>query len=331
MPTDSVYMHLAIERAWEYQGLTYPNPAVGSVILDKHGTFISAGVHRQAGSAHAELDAIKRAYELLSQTTVSIDDPTQLHAYLLQHHNGIFDNCTIYVTLEPCSHVGRTPSCANLIQNLGFKRVVIGTLDPNPLAAGGADRLRVGGVEVCVGIEEKRAKELLYPFVRWSRDRFVFFKLAHTLNGVVDGGSISSEESRRLVHRLRDRCDLLVIGGNTVRIDRPTLDARLCDGRAPDVLIYSRHRDFDKTIPLFSVPDRKVYIEDNFDKIHAYNFIMIEGIDSMMERTAEIVDRYMIFTALEYKSGQTIDTDMKFELLHQRQAIDMISWLKREG
>ena len=115
---------------------------------------------------------------------------------------------------------------------------------------------------------QQECDELLSPFVAWqSHQPFVFFKLALSKNGVARGGIITSEASRTMVHRLRDKCDLLVIGGNTVRTDRPLLDARLCDGMAPDVLIYSRQNDFDSSIPLFSVKNRKVLIENSFEKV----------------------------------------------------------------
>ena len=257
------FIDLALEKAWAYQGLTYPNPPVGAVITDNQNNFISYGVHKEAGTPHAEVNAIKNAYYKLTndEKILNIKDSSEIHKYLHVNHNGIFKNKNIYVTLEPCNHFGKTPPCSQLISELGFKRVIIGTHDTNKEASGGVEFLKQKGLHVEV-LNSSTCKELLEPFSTWQKEPFVFFKLAMSNNGVIDGGTITCKESRELVHKLRDRCDLLVIGGNTVRIDRPTLDARLCDGKAPDVLIYSKTKDFDKDMPLFNVPNRKVFIEN---------------------------------------------------------------------
>ena len=129
---------------------------------------------------------------------------------------------------------------------------------------------------------------------------------------------------------MRDVCDLIVVGGNTVREDRPTLDARLVEGKAPDVLIYSKQKEFDKTIPLFSVEGREVFITDNFDILKKYNNILIEGGPNMFEATKDIVDYYLCFVSL--KSGGTmpfINQEVEFDLLHQyHNGHDNVMWLK---
>jgi diaminohydroxyphosphoribosylaminopyrimidine deaminase/5-amino-6-(5-phosphoribosylamino)uracil reductase len=151
-----------------------------------------------------------------------------------------------------------------------------------------------------------------------------------SLNGVIDGGVITSLASRGLVHKFRDRCDLLVIGGNTVRTDRPTLDARLCSGKAPDILIYSKKGNFDKNIPLFNVKNRKVYIEDNFDILKNYKNIMIEGGEGMLKATKDIVDLYAIFRSSNFKTGKHPDINLSLELLSCLDIKgDTLSWLKK--
>jgi len=249
------FINLALEKAWAYQGLTYPNPPVGAVITDNQNNFIAYGVHKEAGLAHAEVNAIKKAYHNLTNDTKILDiiDTRKIHDYLYANHNGIFKDKHIYVTLEPCNHFGKTPPCSKLICELGFKKVIIGTMDTNKKASGGAPYLEKNGLHVEV-LNEPTCKELLEPFTQWQKDKFVFFKLGMSNNGVIDGGIITCKDSFKRVHELRSKCDLLVIGGNTVRVDRPTLDARLCEGKAPDVLIYSKTKEFDRNIPLFQVP-----------------------------------------------------------------------------
>ena len=335
MVTDSkFYMKLALQEAWKYQGLTYPNPAVGCSVVGNNGEILAVNAHKKAGEAHAEVLALKDAfYKLTNDSSIlNLSSSQEIHNYLLANHNGCFKEVSLYTTLEPCSHVGKTPSCASLISELGVKKVYVGSLDFNEEAACGAEKLLACGVEVQSGILERECDDLLAPFGMWNKDKFVFFKWAQRLNGTTDSGVISSKASRTNVHDMRDKCDLLVIGGNTVRIDRPTLDARLVDGKAPDVLILSREKEFDKTIPLFSVKNRKVFIEDNFFICQNYKNIMIEGSLKMFELSRDIVDYYLCYVAptIGGESGFR-NIDDKFEILNLRQdEIDIIMWMKRK-
>jgi diaminohydroxyphosphoribosylaminopyrimidine deaminase/5-amino-6-(5-phosphoribosylamino)uracil reductase len=158
----------------------------------------------------------------------------------------------------------------------------------------------------------------------------VTYKWAQRLDGTVDGGTISCEASRVHVHAMRDVSDLIVIGGETVRTDRPTLDARLVDGRACDVLIYSRRKIFDQSIPLFNVSGRNVYIEDTLERVNAYQNILIEGGPAMFEATKEVVDSYLCFVAP--KSGGTIrftNSKEDFRILHsQTSGSDLMLWME---
>lgn len=313
------FMNLAIKEAWKYQGLTYPNPAVGCCVVGENGEILAIEAHKRAGHPHAEVNALSVAYARLSQNDhiLSLKSSHEIHEYLITNHNNLFKNSTLYVTLEPCSHIGKTPACANLIKELGVKKVYISRKDENKIAQNGADILKVSGVDVEFGICEKEGSDLLLPFYRWNDDRFTLFKWAQRLNGTIDGGTISSDSSRKSVHAMRDVADLLIIGGNTVRVDRPTLDARLVHGKAPDVLIYSRSCEFDQSIPLFSVPNRKVHISDNFDVIKNYKNIFIEGGAGMFEATTEIVDYYLTYIAPS--SGGAVkfaSNDHHFEFIH---------------
>ena len=257
MNIDEIYMQLALNKAWEYQGLTYPNPAVGAVVTCK-GKILSVEAHQKAGTSHAEVLALISAYETLSNAKVKIDpfNAKEAHAFLLNLPQNIFSECTIYVTLEPCSHEGKTPSCASLLKTLNLMRTVIGTKDPIVGHDTGADRLN----NVTMGILENECKALLEPFVIWQKRAFVLFKLAQTSNGQIGGGYLSSKASLIHVHQLREVCDTLFIGGNTVRVDRPTLDCRFTEGKAPNIVIYSKSDDFDRNVPLFSVENREVKV-----------------------------------------------------------------------
>jgi diaminohydroxyphosphoribosylaminopyrimidine deaminase/5-amino-6-(5-phosphoribosylamino)uracil reductase len=325
-------MQLALDAAWRYQGLTFPNPAVGAAVCGPKGELLGVGAHEKAGGPHAEVHALKAAYRLLSgdEEIDTLHDAASLHDYLKTHHNGSFNGCTIFVTLEPCAHEGKTPSCAMLIKSLGLAKVVIGHEDPNHVAAGGAALLEEAGISVETGVLREKAGELLSPFVAWQKDSFVFFKWAQRLDGTIDGGTISCEASRRRVHELRDVCDLMVIGGNTVRTDRPTLDARMVNGRAPDVLIYSRSDDFDRSIPLFAVPGRKVIVSDSLELLQSYRNVMIEGGPGMFEACAGQIDAALCFVAPQ--SGGTIPfakTHVSFEIMHSHQVgSDLMMWLK---
>jgi diaminohydroxyphosphoribosylaminopyrimidine deaminase/5-amino-6-(5-phosphoribosylamino)uracil reductase len=326
-------MTLALNAAWDYQLLTFPNPAVGAVCIGKSGEILSCGAHKRSGGPHAEVYALRDAYILLTGDTkvANCDDSQTIHDYLRRSHNGVFENVSMSVTLEPCSHTGKTPSCALLIRDLGIKKLYISCKDPNPAAAGGGMILEEAGIACTFGVMEKEGQKLLEPFWLWQKNPFVFFKWAQRLDGSFDNGTISSPTSREHVHALRDKCDLIVIGGNTVRIDRPTLDARLVEGKAPDVLIYSHNDDFDRTIPLFNVPDREVFIAPTLEKINEYRLVMIEGGASMMQACGDTVNWYLSYIAPRIGGGSrtmvTLQED--FEVVHAKINEDIILWMKK--
>ena len=330
---DNFFMSLALKEAWKYQGLTYPNPAVGCCVVRDNSEILSVEAHKKAGSPHAEVNALKSAYYKLTNDAyiLALEDSVDIHTHLLSNHNNIFDNCKIYTTLEPCSHMGKTPSCARLISDLGIKEVYVGSYDTNKIAKNGNMILNMNDCIVYSELLKKECDDLLYPFNNFLEDKFVFFKWAQRLNATTDCGVISSDESRKNVHAMRDVCDLLVIGGNTVREDRPTLDARLVDGKAPDILILSQKKEFDKTIPLFDVEGREVFIEDNFSKLDTYKNIMIEGSSKMFELTRDIVDYYLCYQAPSFGGKNGFENlDDKFEILNIRQVRqDIIMWMKR--
>jgi diaminohydroxyphosphoribosylaminopyrimidine deaminase/5-amino-6-(5-phosphoribosylamino)uracil reductase len=328
------FMSLALKEAWKYQGLTYPNPAVGCTIVGKNNEILALNAHQKAGFPHAEVLALQDAFFKLTNdaSILNITSSHEIHNYLLSNHNGCFKDISLYTTLEPCSHLGKTPSCASLISNLGIKKVYVGSRDFNEEAACGNEILVACGVEVEADLLKKECDDLLKPFGMWKESRFIFFKWAQRLSGTTNGGTISSVSSRKNVHAMRDVCDLLVIGGNTVRVDRPTLDARLVEGKAPDVLIISREKEFDRTIPLFNVANRKVIISDNFQACQEYKNIMIEGSSQMFELSRDIIDYYLCYLAPTFGGTTGFENSQeKFEILNLRQdEQDIILWMKKE-
>ncbi len=208
----------ALRRAFELarRGPAHgPNPRVGAVLLAPDGTTLGEGWHRGAGTPHAEVAALADA----------------------AGHGRDVHGATAVVTLEPCDHTGRTGPCSVALLAAGVARVVAAVPDPNPLAAGGADRLRSGGVDVVVGVLQDEGRALLGPWwhaVRHGRP-FVTLKLAVSLDGRVaaaDGTSrwITSDVARRHAHELRSQVDAIVVGTGTALADDPELTARTADG-----------------------------------------------------------------------------------------------------
>jgi diaminohydroxyphosphoribosylaminopyrimidine deaminase/5-amino-6-(5-phosphoribosylamino)uracil reductase len=317
-------LDLAINEAWKYQFLTYPNPAVGAAVIVKNQIFVSA--HKKAGDPHAEVNALWEAFKAFHNAP-ELKTSHEIHQFLIKNHGGFFNEANVYVTLEPCSHIGKTPSCALLLKELKPRSITIGWLDPIKEHSGGVEILKNAGIEVKI-LNDKRCFDLIEPFIKWNSKRFVFFKLAQSFNGAITGGYISSETSLNWVHEVRDKIDLLVIGGNTVRIDRPRLDSRRVYGKAPDVLIYSKHKSFDKTIPLFNVPNRKVIIKESLNSLNQYKFIMIEGGEKLYNELKDFVDWKVfiltpkLFDRINYKSSD------KFKILHVLKRDDLIIFSK---
>jgi len=211
-------MTLALREARKGRGRTSPNPAVGAVIV-RDGEVVARGYHRRAGLPHAEVEALTR----------------------------VGHRCpggTLYVTLEPCNHVGRTPPCTQAILSSGIRRVVVGMKDPNPrVAGGGCAFLRSHGLDVTEDVLESECRRLIEDFLVYvTQGRpFVSAKSAMTLDGwtaTSTGHSqwITSEASRAFVHHLRDRVDAVMVGVGTVLADNPSLTARLKRGRGRDPL-----------------------------------------------------------------------------------------------
>lgn len=330
---DQFFMKLAIDEAWKYQFLTYPNPAVGCVIVKGESEILAIEAHKVAGGPHAEVNALKAAFLKNNPNDIlKIKNKSkEIHDYLIKNHNGYFNDCTVYVTLEPCNHEGKTPACANLLKELNPKKVVIAHEDPNKIASGGGDTLKSKNIDISIGCMKKEAYDLLYPFIKWNSGTFIFYKMAQTLNGCIDG-SISSNQAKAYVHTLRDKIDLMLIGGNTVRVDKPTLDARFIAGRAPNVMIYSKNKVFDNNIPLFKVPNREVIISDDLFKLLDYKFIMVEGTYNLIDKLKEKIDYIILLVSPKIRKGINAlnELDIDYEIIHENFiGEDKIVFLKR--
>ena len=316
---DNFYMKLAIDEAWKFQLITYPNPAVGAVVV-KNGVLLSIEAHKEAGEAHAEVLALKSAYLKIfpNDNLKMIHGSAFIHTYLIKNHNGFFNDCEIYVTLEPCNHVGKTPSCAELISELGLKRVIISQKDINKEASNGIETLKSANIDISIDCLVNEGEQLLLPFLKWSQGTFIFYKMAQTINGTIDGGKISSNQALAYVHALREKIDLLLIGGNTVRVDKPTLDARFIGGRAPNVMIYTKNKVFDTSIPLFKIPDRKVIISDDLFKLLDYKFIMVEGGYNLLDILKERIDYLVLLISPKMRVGLNATLiDLDYKIIHE--------------
>ncbi|MCD6581637.1 MAG: bifunctional diaminohydroxyphosphoribosylaminopyrimidine deaminase/5-amino-6-(5-phosphoribosylamino)uracil reductase RibD [Desulfuromusa sp.] len=211
-------MQLAVNLARQGEGRTAPNPPVGAVIV-KDNQIVGEGFHPQAGEPHAEIFALRQA-------------------------GGKAQGAEMYVTLEPCSHHGKTPPCADALIAAGIKSVYVGVVDPNPQVAGrGIERLKNAGIDVQAGILESECYRLIVAFKKHISTGlpFTIYKAAMTLDGntatsLGDSKWVSGEESRLQVHRLRDRVDAIMVGVGTVLSDDPLLNTRLSDNSGRDPL-----------------------------------------------------------------------------------------------
>lgn len=266
MLTDESYIKLTLEIAKRGAGSVSPNPMVGCVII-KNDKIIGAGYHEKYGENHAEVNAIESAKESV-------------------------EGAVLYVNLEPCCHEGKTPPCVDRIIKEKIKKVVVGTLDMNPIVSGkGIKKLKAAGIEVKAGVLEQECIDLNKFFFKYiSRQMpYVTLKAAQTLDGRiadVSGQSrwISSLPSRKKVHMLRAKYDAVMVGTNTILKDDPKLNVRLVEGRNPKRVII----DAKLAVSL----DHNIYFDNNVilitsnaaagKKKKMFKKIMDKGIDVIL-------------------------------------------------
>ena len=241
------FIHRCIEIARRGEYFVAPNPMVGAVLVNKEGTIIAEGWHERYGEGHAEVNCFKHLEESLSSNP---------------HKSVNLKDCTLFVSLEPCSHYGKTPPCAKLIIDKGIGHVVVGMLDPNPLVSGkGVQMLQEAGIEVTVGVLEDECRELNKRFLCLHEKHrpYVVLKWAQTADGFIDRKrdissalatghqhlngalAISTLETKKIVHRLRAENMAIMVGTNTVLLDNPRLLNTHWEGRHPIRVTIDRH------------------------------------------------------------------------------------------
>ncbi|MBQ6724304.1 MAG: bifunctional diaminohydroxyphosphoribosylaminopyrimidine deaminase/5-amino-6-(5-phosphoribosylamino)uracil reductase RibD [Paludibacteraceae bacterium] len=251
------YIARCIEIARRGEYFVAPNPMVGAVLVrNSDGEILAEGWHERYGEGHAEVNCFK---------SLPPTPPCK---------EGSYKDCTLYVSLEPCSHYGKTPPCAKMIIEKGVGRVVVGMLDPNPLVAGkGVQMLRDAGIEVVVGVMEKECRELNKRFLcLYEKKRpYVVLKWAQTADGFVDrirqiedlrfkiedlhlngALAISTPETKKLVHKMRAENMAIMVGTNTVLLDNPRLLNTHWEGRNPIRVTIDRHGKIPADARIFS-------------------------------------------------------------------------------
>jgi diaminohydroxyphosphoribosylaminopyrimidine deaminase / 5-amino-6-(5-phosphoribosylamino)uracil reductase len=241
---DEMYMRRVFQLANQAKGHASPNPLVGCVIVHG-GRIIGEGWHRHYGGPHAEVNALS-----------SVENKEVLH------------ESTAYVNLEPCSHFGKTPPCADLLINEGIRKVVISNLDTNPLVGGnGIRKLREAGVEVVTGILADSGRELnrrFFTFIEKKRP-YIILKWAQTSDGFIarenyESKWISNEFSRQLVHKWRSEEDSVLVGSRTAAHDNPSLNVRDWTGRDPVRIVFDRFLKLDRKLKLFDGSQKTICV-----------------------------------------------------------------------
>lgn len=237
------YMKKCIKLALKADGKTSPNPLVGCVVLDKNEKEIATGYHKKYGDLHAEADALNKL-------------------------NNEAEGGTLVVNLEPCSHFGKTPPCADLIIKKGIKRLIVGMKDPNPFVTGnGAQKCRKAGIEVVENVLCDEAMKLNEVFIKNVTKSAVFIaiKTATTLDGKIatkTGSSkwITSEKARQEVQKIRNRYDAILTTSSTIIKDNPSMTCSMKDGKSPLKIVLDRELKTDFNSKIYASKDEKIYI-----------------------------------------------------------------------
>ena len=250
------YMQRCIDLAGLGLGNTAPNPMVGSVIVYK-GKIIGEGYHRKCGEAHAEVNAVN-----------SVKDKSLLK------------KATLYVNLEPCSHFGKTPPCANLIAGLGIPKVTIGSIDTAAHVSGkGIKILKEAGCNVITGILEKESIELNkrfftfhekqrpYIILKWAQTKDGFIDVKRNKDNPVEPTWITNEYAKTLVHKWRSEEQSILIGTNTALTDNPSLTCRNWKGKNPVRIVFDRNLKLPQSLNIFNAEAETLIITDNIAKI----------------------------------------------------------------
>lgn len=273
MTDDEKYMRRCLQLAANGRQNAKPNPMVGAVIVCG-GRIIGEGYHARCGEGHAEVNAF---------ASVKPEDECLLK------------ESTIYVSLEPCSHYGKTPPCADLIIKKGVKRVVVGCVDPFAKVHGrGIKKLQDAGIEVCVGVLEKECLELNRQFVTANEKHrpYIILKWAQTANGFIDEDfkqmAISSPFTRMLSHKLRAESDAILVGRTTEEREHPQLNVRYWSGKSPKKLVLDHTVDIIRLMETLAAHDIQSLIVEGGRKTHE-SFFTLGLWDEIRVETSPIV------------------------------------------
>jgi diaminohydroxyphosphoribosylaminopyrimidine deaminase/5-amino-6-(5-phosphoribosylamino)uracil reductase len=269
MVQHEIFMQRCLELAQLGAGQVSPNPMVGAVVVHE-GKIIGEGYHQKYGQAHAEVNAI-------AQVTAKFDNAAEL-----------LKQSTIYVSLEPCAHYGKTPPCANLIIEHQIPLVVVGTRDPFAQVDGkGIEKLKAAGIEVITGVLEQECQWLNRRFfTKVQKHRpYIILKWAQTNDGFfapADGSQlwITGTQARKLVHKWRSEEDAILVGKNTVAIDNPQLNVRYWEGRSPRRVVIDRRLELSKEANVFDQSvETLIFNEIEFNADGKNKYIALEDFD----------------------------------------------------
>ena len=332
-------MDLALRKAWENQLLALPNPSVGALILDKNGRILSLEAHSKCGDCHAELKAAKSAYIALKgkdfEILQTLENANEIFDFLVANHSGILRDSSIFITLEPCNHYGKTPPCAELLKALGFRHIIFSVDESGENSRGGAENLSKCGIKITRGILRDRGENLLYPFLRLRQNgRLSVFKIAQRLNGSFENGIISSEDSRIFSHKLRTIANQIIISTKTILNDNPRLDSRLAQStKAPNVCIFGSESNLkkckDKALKIYSVKNRQITLHSDICDILQDGFSIIEGGAETFALFRDKIDLLLVFISPKIAVGRSFHSDFGGKILHSAQiGEDTMLWIK---
>ncbi|MCD9853210.1 bifunctional diaminohydroxyphosphoribosylaminopyrimidine deaminase/5-amino-6-(5-phosphoribosylamino)uracil reductase RibD [Epilithonimonas sp. JDS] len=301
---DEFYINRCIELAQKALGKTYPNPLVGSVIVHNN-SIIGEGFHKKAGEPHAEINAINSIKE---------------------EDKHLIPESTIYVSLEPCAHFGKTPPCALKIVELGFKKVVIGAMDSHDKVNGkGKKIITDAGIEVISGILEDECRELNKRFFTYHEKKrpFIILKWAQSADGFMDKDfkptQISNSLSKQFVHQIRSEEHAILVGKNTALHDNPSLTVREIEGRNPIRILIDFNLDIPESCNIYNDEAETIIfnsIKDSKDKY--LKFIKIEkenSLDQILEKLYELQIQSVIIEGGRFTLQQFIDQNLWDETL----------------
>ncbi|WP_439697825.1 bifunctional diaminohydroxyphosphoribosylaminopyrimidine deaminase/5-amino-6-(5-phosphoribosylamino)uracil reductase RibD [Mucilaginibacter sp. AW1-7] len=269
MVQHEIFMQRCLELAQLGAGQVSPNPMVGAVVVHE-GKIIGEGYHQRYGQAHAEVNAI-------AQVTAKFDNAAQL-----------LKQSTIYVSLEPCAHYGKTPPCADLIIEHQIPLVIVGTRDPFAQVDGkGIEKLKAAGIEVITGVLEQECQWLNRRFfTKVQKHRpYIILKWAQTNDGFFAPGDgsqfwITGTQARKLVHKWRSEEDAILVGKNTVAIDNPQLNVRYWEGKSPKRVVIDRRLELSKEANVFDQSvETLIFNEIEFNSDGKNKYIALEDFD----------------------------------------------------